>query len=104
MSLQPTTHASITRIFDSLDYAALGPIYCQEGGDAFWEERRGACQELGLKLGPPLRDRPPPGGPGLFVGAGVAGPPPVGRENPDPHRHAPPSHPPPHDTPPHTRR
>src|SRR2546425_4988965 len=78
MSLQPTTLASITRIFDSLDYAALGPIYCDEGGDAFWEERRGPCQELGIKLAAALRDRLRPNGRSLYVGArGAELPPPV---------------------------
>src|SRR3989442_3155774 len=69
MSLQPTTLASITRIFDSLDYAALGPIYCDEGGDAFWEERRGPCQGIGIKLAPAPRDRPRPSRRSLYVGA-----------------------------------
>jgi hypothetical protein len=72
MSLQPTTLATIARIFDSLDYASLGTIYCHEGGDAFWEERRGPCQELGIKLATVLRGRLRPGGRSLYVGAGVA--------------------------------
>ena len=77
MPLQPTTLASITRIFENLDYAALGPIYCDEGGDAFWEERRGPCQELGIKLAAVLRDRLRPDGRSLYVGAGVAELPPL---------------------------
>src|SRR5437867_6166107 len=72
MSLQPTTLASIIRIFESLDYATLGAVYCDEGGDAFWQERRGPCQELGIKLATVLRDRLRPGGRSLYVGAGVA--------------------------------
>src|SRR2546422_8383903 len=86
MSLQPTTLASITRIFDSLDYAALGPIYCDEGGDAFWEERRGPCQELGIKLAAALRDRLPPSGRSLYVGAGGAELPPLVMETAELHR------------------
>jgi len=70
--LQPATLEAIAHVFDSLDYAALGPIYCDEGGNAFWEERRGPCQELGLKLAALLRDRLRPGGRSLYVGAGVA--------------------------------
>ena len=70
--LHPTTLQSITRIFDSMDYAALGPIYCDEGGDAFWEERRGPCQELGIRLAEVLRGRLRPNGRSLYVGAGVA--------------------------------
>ena len=70
--LQPATLQAIARIFDALDYAALGPIYCHEGGDAFWEERRGLCQNLGSKLAGVLRDRLAPNGRSLYVGAGIA--------------------------------
>ena len=86
MSLQPTTLASIRRIFESLDYAALGPIYCDEGGDAFWQERRGPCQELGIKLAAAPRDRLRPGGRSLYVGAGVAELPPLAMETAELHR------------------
>src|SRR5437870_1278710 len=86
MPLQPTTLASIARIFENLDYAALGPIYCDEGGDAFWEERRGPCQELGIKLAAVLRDRLRPGGRSLYVGAGVAELPPLAMETAELHR------------------
>src|SRR5437879_12966125 len=75
--LQPAPIKVITRIFDSLDYAALGSIYCDEGGDAFWQERRGPCQELGIKLAAVLRDSLRPGGRSLYVGAGVAELPPL---------------------------
>ena len=71
MPLQPSTLQSIARIFDSLDYAALGAIYCDEGGDAFWQERRGPCQDLGIKLAEVLRDRLRPNGRSLYIGAGV---------------------------------
>ncbi len=86
MPLQPTTLASINRVFDSLDYTALGPIYCHEGGDAFWAERRGPCQELGIKLAAALRDRLRPGGRSLYVGAGVAELPPLVMETAELHR------------------
>src|SRR5437867_5889091 len=72
MPLQPATLQSIARIFDALDYAALGAIYCHEGGDAFWEERRGPCQKLGIQLAEVLRDRLRPNGRSLYIGAGVA--------------------------------
>ena len=72
MPLHPATLQAIARIFNSLDYAALGAIYCHEGGDAFWEERRGPCQELGIKLAEVLRGRLRPNGRSLYVGAGVA--------------------------------
>jgi hypothetical protein len=84
--LQPATLQAITRIFDSLDYAALAPIYCDEGGDAFWEERRGPSQELGIKLAAVLRDRLRPGGRSLYVGAGVAELPPLVMETAELHR------------------
>ncbi len=70
--LQPATLQAIARIFDAVDYTALGPIYCHEGGDAFWEERRGPCQDLGIKLAGLLRDRLAPNGRSLYVGAGIA--------------------------------
>ena len=70
--LQPATLHAIARLFDSLDYAALGAIYCHEGGDAFWEERREPCRTLGIKLAGVLRDRLAPNGRSLYVGAGVA--------------------------------
>ena len=84
--LQPATLQAIARVFDNLDYAALGPIYCDEGGDVFWEERRGPCQELGLKLAALLRDRLRPGGRSLYVGAGVAELPPLVMETTELHR------------------
>ena len=70
--LQPATLHAIARIFDSLDYAALGAIYCHEGGNAFWAERREPCRTLGTKLAGVLRDRLAPNGRSLYVGAGVA--------------------------------
>jgi len=70
--LQPATLQSIACIFDSLDYSSLGTIYCDEGGDAFWAERRGPCQELGIKLADVLLGRLQPKGRSLYVGAGVA--------------------------------
>src|SRR2546426_6235866 len=83
--LQPATLRDITRIFDSLDYQTLGPVYCDEGGDAFWEERRGPWQELGTKLAALLRDRPRPGGRSLYVGAGGAELPPLVMETTELH-------------------
>src|SRR2546426_5634959 len=84
--LKPATLKVITRIFDSLDYAALGSIYCDEGGDAFWAERRGPSKELGNKLAAVVRDRLRPGGRSLYVGAGVAELPPLVMETAELHR------------------
>src|SRR2546428_10252090 len=91
--LQPATLRDITRIFDSLDYQTLGPVYCDEGGDAFWEERRGPCPEPRTTPAPPPRHPPPPGGPGPYVGAGPARPPPPAMETTQPHPTVPASQP-----------
>lgn len=72
LRLKPTTRQAIAGIFDRQDYAALGAIYCHEGGEEFWRDRRGPCQELGIKLAEVLLGRLRPGGRSLYVGAGVA--------------------------------
>lgn len=70
--LNAETRRSIRQIFDRLDYDGLGPIYCDEGGEAFWKDRRGPCQELGIELAEVLLQRLKPRGRSLYVGAGVA--------------------------------
>ncbi len=70
--LQPQTVRTISCMFRDLDYAALGRIYCDEGGEAFWKDRRGPCQRLGTKLAEALLGRLKRGGRSLYVGAGVA--------------------------------
>lgn len=50
----------------------MGPIYCDEGGEAFWRDRKGPCQALGIKLAEVLLGRLSRGGRSLYVGAGVA--------------------------------
>lgn len=70
--LAPETRRAIAAIFERQDYAALGAIYCYEGGEEFWRERRGPCQRLGIKLAEALLGRLPAGGRSLYVGAGVA--------------------------------
>jgi hypothetical protein len=84
--LQPATLHAIAQIFDALDYAALGAIYCHEGGDAFWEERREPCRTLGITLAEVLRGRLAPNGRSLYVGAGVAELPMLAMETLDLHR------------------
>jgi len=69
--LAKTTTQEIKRIYQNLDYQGLGPIYCDEGGEAFWEDRRGPCQKMGMTIAKALRDRLPPLGRSLYVGAGV---------------------------------
>jgi hypothetical protein len=80
-----TTHA-ISQVYQALDYEGLGPIYCDEGGDAFWEDRRGPCQKLGIAIAKALRDRLPPQGRSLYVGAGVPEIPPLLMEHLELHR------------------
>ncbi len=68
----PATVDKITSLFAHLDYGALGDIYCDEGGAAFWDDRRSPALELGLIWAAALGPRIPPGGSSLYVGAGVA--------------------------------
>ncbi|GKS56650.1 hypothetical protein YTPLAS18_01770 [Nitrospira sp.] len=70
--LQPGTRRAIAEAFAKLDYRALGPIYCHEGGDAFWKSKRRLCQRLGSALAARLRRRLKRKGRSLYVGAGVA--------------------------------
>jgi len=70
--LKPATRQAIAGIFERQDYAALGAIYCYDGGEEFWREKRGPCQRLGIKLAEVLLDRLKRGGRSLYVGAGVA--------------------------------
>jgi len=70
--LTPATRRAIAGIFERQDYAALGAIYCYEGGEEFWREKRGPCQRLGIKLAEVLLGRLRRGGRSLYVGAGVA--------------------------------
>jgi hypothetical protein len=66
------TRSAVAALFKRLDYAALGRVYCDEGGEAFWKARKGPCLTLGLKLGQTLRGRLRKGGRSLYAGAGVA--------------------------------
>ena len=70
--LQPSTRKNIRTVFQALDYRALAPIYCEEGGEAFWKAHRGPCERLGLILSRVLKQYLEPGGRSLYVGAGVA--------------------------------
>ena len=69
--LATTTIQHITQIFHALDYTALGRIYCDEGGEAFWHDRREPCQKLGTTIAKALKPRLLPQGRSLYVGAGV---------------------------------
>ncbi len=59
-------------IFKHLDYETLGTIYCDEGGDEFWQAHRQPCQQLGVTLATELKPRLGINGRSLYVGAGVA--------------------------------
>ncbi len=72
VSISSSTRRAIREIFARLDYAQLGPIYCDEGGDEFWKAKRGLCQRLGTRVAETLLSRLTPGGASLYVGAGVA--------------------------------
>jgi hypothetical protein len=75
--LNPDTTRQIAEIFRRLDYAALGPVYCDEGGDKFWEAKRVLCRRRGAAIAAALRDKLPVGGHSLYVGAGVPEIPPL---------------------------
>ena len=70
--LKTATRQAIASVFERQDYAALGAIYCYDGGEEFWREKRGPCQRLGIKLAEVLLGRLRPDGRSLYVGAGVA--------------------------------
>ncbi|GJL49230.1 MAG: hypothetical protein NPIRA01_04570 [Nitrospirales bacterium] len=72
LKLQPKTRQAIASIFQHLDYPALGAIYCDEGGEAFWKAHRRPCERMGNKLAEHLKARLAPNGTSLYVGAGVA--------------------------------
>lgn len=70
--LQEATRQIIKNIFDQLDYKKLGEIYCDEGGEDFWNEKRESCQDIGMSVAEILSGRLKSGGKSLYVGAGVA--------------------------------
>ena len=70
--IQPEIRQQIKQVYQSLDYGALATIYCDEGGEAFWQDRRDPCERLGVNLATVLQDQLESGGRSLYVGAGVA--------------------------------
>ena len=70
--LGPATRRLVATVFGSLDYNGLGPVYCYEGGDGFWQAKRGPCNRLGSRVAAALRGKLGRGGRSLYVGAGVA--------------------------------
>ncbi len=75
--LKSNTIQHIRDMYEALDYQGLGPIYCDEGGDEFWEDRRGPCQKLGSAIARALKLRLSAQGRSLYVGAGVPEIPPL---------------------------
>ena len=70
--LAPATRRLVTEVYGSLDYEALGAVYCYEGGDEFWRAKRGPCARLGSRVALLLRKKLRRGGRSLYVGAGVS--------------------------------
>lgn len=70
--LTPATRRRVAEVYGRLDYGALGPVYCYEGGDEFWQAKRGLCERLGSRVAVVLRRKLTRGGRSLYVGAGVA--------------------------------
>ena len=56
-SLNTRTSQVIRDLFSKLDYAVLGDMYCEEGGEAFWNAHRKKCQTMGLKIAETLKQR-----------------------------------------------
>jgi hypothetical protein len=75
--LQRHTRQRIAEVFRRVDYAALGPVYCDEGGEEFWKAKRGLCRRRGLAIAVALRPKLSVGGRSLYVGAGVPEIPPL---------------------------
>jgi hypothetical protein len=70
--LATATRRLVTEVYGRLDYGALAPVYCYEGGDEFWRAKRGPCDRLGSRIAVLLRRKLGRGGRSLYVGAGVA--------------------------------
>lgn len=75
--LSHSTRLVIAQIFRRLDYAALGPVYCDEGGDEFWKAKRRLCRRHGDAIAIALKKKLFVGGRSLYVGAGVPEIPPL---------------------------
>jgi hypothetical protein len=70
--LATATRRLVTEVYGCLDYGALGPVYCSEGGDEFWRAKQGPCDRLGSRVAVLLRRKLGRGGRSLYVGSGVA--------------------------------
>jgi hypothetical protein len=75
--LAPMTRRLVTEVYGRLDYGALGPVYCYEGGEEFWRAKQGLCTRLGNRVAVSLSRKLGRAGRSLYVGAGVAELPPL---------------------------
>jgi len=66
------SRALLEKLFDLLDWRALGDCYCEAGGAEFWDVHRGPALELGCQWADAFARRAARGGKSLWVGAGVA--------------------------------
>ncbi len=87
-TLSNKTRQTIKNAFNDLNFAELGSIYCEKGGDQFWKNRRKVCERQGTKIGKALLRILPPKGKSVYVGAGVAEIPPLLVETLELHRTA----------------
>ena len=71
-ALPSRTKQAIRDVFSKLDYAVLGDVYCEEGGEAFWKAHKKQCQTMGIRIAEALKRRLSQKGRSLYVGAGVA--------------------------------
>lgn len=55
-----------------VDFAALGDLYCDYGGDEFWADRTEPLIELGLRWAAAVVRRVPAAGTSFYLGAGIA--------------------------------
>jgi hypothetical protein len=62
---------TLHKLFEALDWEALGKIYFHEDGEEHWEELRPRVIPLGLDWARALLQRVPEGGVSLYAGAGI---------------------------------
>lgn len=63
---------ALDRLFDALDWSALGKLYFHEDGEEHWEQMRPRVIALGLDWARAALEHLPEGGVSLYAGAGVA--------------------------------
>ena len=51
-----STLQQIALLFSELDYRTLEAVYCDEGGEAFWNDRRKPCQQMGTNVAKALKN------------------------------------------------